>query len=229
MKRCQRCSVFIPACRERCPLCQGSLSPLEPGQSSPGPGLDQEVFPQLPTLYRKHNLFFRILIFLSILGGTVAVVLNILLFRQGLWSLFVLAGIGCGWFAILVGTRRRSSFSKWLLYDVVALSLILLFVDWLTGWNLWAVDYAIPGLCVMGMAVITTIALVMYRRIQDYIIYLVVNAGFGLVPLVFILTGLADVIWPSVLCIALNLLLLSGLVLFAGKDTRTELKKRLHL
>lgn len=229
MKYCKKCHVYVPETRSQCPLCQAALFP-SPDASSPPDFWDQEeVFPVIPTFYHKYNLLFRVMIFVSILIGVVATVLNMLLFTDSWWSLFVLAGIAAIWVTVAMATRKRSSFSKQILYQVVTLSLILLFFDWLTGWHLWAIDFVIPGLCVCATLAISIMAIIMHQRIQDFVIYLVVNALFGFIPVVFILTGWADIIWPSVVCIAISLLSLSGLILFAGKDTRSELKKRLHI
>lgn len=230
MKSCKKCNVFIPGGREKCPLCQGALT-KQSSEDLPHEGFwnGEEIFPIIPTIYRKYNLLFRIMIFSSITVGIIATVLNMLIFNDSWWSFFVLAGIGAIWVTVAMAAHKRSSFSKQILYEVVTLSIILAIFDWITGWHLWALDYVIPGLCVCAMVAISIMSIIMHHKIQDYVIYLIVNALFGFLPLIFILTGCVDVIWPSVVCIAVSLLSLSALVLFAGKDTRSELKKRLHI
>lgn len=230
MKTCKKCRVSVPACRERCPLCQGILAGDSIEEMTKEEAKkESEIFPYIPTVYRQHNFLFRVLIFASAVVGVTAFVLNLLIFDDGWWSILVLAGIGAVWVTVAMAVRKRSSFCKRILYQVVTLSIVLVLFDWITGWHLWAVNYVVPGLCILAMLAIAIIAMVMHRRIENYIVYLVVTMIFGVFPLLFLLTGWADVTWPSVLSVALSVLSFTGMILFAGKDARVELKKRLHL
>ena len=56
-----------------------------------------------------------------------------------------------------------------------------------------------------------------------------IDALFGIVPLLFLLLGWLRVFYPSVICVAVSLLSLCALLLFEGERMRMEVKKRLHL
>lgn len=65
--------------------------------------------------------------------------------------------------------------------------------------------------------------------VSNYIIYMVLSAMFGIVPILFVLLHWTDVLWPTVFTAAASIIYLAGLLLFIGRDTVSELKKRLHL
>ena len=90
-------------------------------------------------------------------------------------------------------------------------------------------DFAVPFLFFTGMGCTFVLAMLSRRKMPDHVIYFVVSAGFCLLPPVFLLLGWAKVLWPSVICAACGIIALSGVALFAQKDTLSELKKRLHL
>lgn len=224
MKYCPSCRVSVPSSRSHCPLCQGALAP---GGSDTA--YDGEIFPHIPTLYRQHSLLFRLLIFASILVAVVAGVLSLLVFTEGFWSLFVLAGVGAMWLTLAVAVRKRSSLTKRILYQLVTWGVVLVAFDALTGWRGWSMDFAVPFLFLTGMGCTFVLAVLSRRKLPDHIIYFVVSAGFCLLPPVFLLLGWAKVLWPSVICAACGIVALSGVALFAERTTRSELKKRLHL
>lgn len=221
MKYCKKCSVSIGAPRKQCPLCQGELVDKH--------GPEQEVFPHIPTVYKQFNLFFRILIFLSILTGVTVLGINMLTRGSGGWSLIVLGGIGYMWVTIIATVHKKNNISKTILYQVVLFSVAAIGADLLSGWGRWSVNYVIPMLCVFAMFAIAIIARVMNHTIDEYVVYLLIDGIFGVVPLVLVLTNAASVVWPSLVSVAVSVLFLSAILLFARHDIWGELKRRLHL
>ena len=116
--------------------------------------------------------------------------LNLLIWPQRWWSLFVLAGVGAGWATVAQAIRKRSSFCKHVLYQVVTVGIVVVLFDLMTGFGHWSFNYVIPALCVFAMVVIAIIAAMGHRSISNYIIYMVVSAVFGLIPLLFLLNYL---------------------------------------
>lgn len=223
MKYCEKCKVLVPSGRERCPLCQGFLSD---GKTQ---GHDDEIFPYIPTVYHQHNLLIRVSLFLSITLCVVCFALNLLVWNSNWWSMFVLAAEAASWATIMQAIRKRSTFCKHVLYQMVTIAIVVVLFDLMTGFHRWSFDYVIPALAAFTMTVVASIAVVGHRLIGNYIIYMVVSAVFGIVPLLFLLVGWTQVLWPTVLTASASVIYLAALILFVGNDTRIELKKRLHM
>jgi len=58
---------------------------------------------------------------------------------------------------------------------------------------------------------------------------LIIDSIFGITPIVFLLTGLLQVVIPTIVCIGVSIVSLSALIIFEGENMKGELKKRLHI
>ncbi len=221
MRYCDKCKVSIEGERKNCPLCQR--------ETVEAVGESREVFPTIPTVYHRYNLFFRILIFASVVAGVVSVTVNFLLPTRVWWSFFVVLGVLCMWAITSVAVKKRRNIPKNVIYQVILISLLGVLWDFITGWYGWSLDFVIPITCTAAMIAMAVIARVMKLRFEDYIIYILLDAVFGIVPTVFLVTGLLRVTLPSVICVAASLISLAAVFLFEGERIRTELKRRLHL
>ena len=223
MKYCDKCRVKIIGSRTSCPLCQAPVTALDDD--------DQEIFPLVPTIYHQYNLFFRGLIFASIVVGVIAIVLNILLppGHYHSWAFFVLAGIGCFWLVLVVAVRKRANIMKNLLYQTVLFALLMALWDFLTGWRGWSVDFAIPILFFVSLTTMFILTKVLRSYLAEELVYLCINILLALVPIIFVLTGILKVRWPSIICAATAVIALAAILLFMDRTLRRELRRRLHM
>ena len=220
MKHCDKCNVNVKGNRTTCPLCQAVLSGETEGK---------EIFPVIPTIYTEHSLFFKILVFLSILAAVTSATINVILPQKGWWSLFVIAGIVCMWLIIFAAAKRRKNIIKNIFFQVVFISVLAILWDVLSGWNRWSVEFVIPILCVSATIAISIIAKVMNLYFEDYIVYVMLNALFSIISIILLLSGVIHIILPSLVCIAANIVSMSALMIFEGGSLIGELKRRLHL
>lgn len=221
MKECNKCGVRVSVPRERCPLCQATLTGGEEGSC--------ETFPDVPTVYRQWGLLFRILIFASVAACLIAGTINLLLPASGLWSLMVIGGVSCMWVTILTAIFKRRSLYKNILYEVVVISALLSLWDLFTGWHGVVFAYVLPSLCLFAALSILILATVKREKPADYVVYLLVDQIFGLVPVILGLCGLLTVRWPAYIFFIVSFLLLLGVLLFHGHDLIAELRRRLHM
>ena len=54
-------------------------------------------------------------------------------------------------------------------------------------------------------------------------------SAFGIVPVIFYLTGILNVRIPSVICIAVSLISFFAILIYEGRNMLKEIEKRLHL
>ena len=222
MKRCPKCQVEVAGADTRCPLCQGPLQPVDDRHEA-------GIFPVLPTAYRRHSLFFRILILCSIAVTVVCLVINFLLPQGGWWSLFVAAGVGCMWLSLAISIRKRHNVFKNMLYQVVAAATVVVLWDAWTGWHGWSLDYVVPILCMATLIAMGILALVKRWRVQDYLIYLAIICFFCVAPIAFLLLGWVQTAYPTLICVGGSVISLAALLAFRGGNMLQDLKRRLHL
>lgn len=221
MLNCKKCGVQITGERKRCPLCQGELN------GTPEP--DTEVFPRLPDNSGRYHLIFRLLIFLSIAGVVICAAVAVLLPQSAGWWWYVAAAVVCMWLCLANVLWRRHNIPKNILWMIFWLSLLSFAWDYFTGLHRWSLDYVIPFLCVVGMAALGVIGPVIGLRLQEYLIYLIIDALFGVAPALFLLFGWSQVRWPAVVSVAMSVLSFAALLVFQWDNLKVEIKKRLHL
>lgn len=216
MKQCEKCHVEVSGERGHCPLCQAKLS----GKGTP------ETFPLVPTVYQEFHFLFRMLIFLSISVAVAAVAVNLMWEDSGWWSVFWVAGAVCLWILLALAVRKRKNIPKWILYQIVLLSAICAVWDLATDRHGWSVDYAIPILCLVGLASFAILSKVLKWRADYFLVYFGATALFGLVPVIFYAAGLLSVIYPTVICAAGSVISLAALCVFKGESMLEEVKRR---
>ena len=220
MKYCNNCNVNVTGNRKICPLCQGHLI---------GDKYREEVFPRISFAYIEHGKFFKMMLLISIIAATITVSVNILLPQRGAWSLFVLGGLGSVWVSIMTAINKRKNIPKNIVYQVMTISVIVFIWDILTGWRGWSVNYVIPFVCFFAMISMATISKVRNLHIDDYILYIIIDGLFGIVPVIFIIFGFLDVLYPSLICIATSVISLSAIIIFEDKRLIAEIKRRMHV
>ena len=225
MRYCQACKVHLPDDAAHCPLCQGPVSPAP----QPGAPAHSSAFPAVPMVYKKYNLFYRLLVFCTVAAVVVCFGINYLLPQSGLWSLFVAGGAGCLWISLADAVHRRRNPPRGILNQVILLGLLALVWDLCTGWRGWSITFVIPFICLLAMAAMAVVAKVIRLPISDYLIYLCVCGGFGILPILSLALGWVSVRWPSLLCAGGSVLSLTALAVFEGEKMLSELRRRLHL
>lgn len=221
MRYCSSCQVTVTGARARCPLCQNLLT----GDIAP----ETEVFPRLPAPRYSRQLLYKLINLTAIVSMVICLAVNWMLPEQGAWSIFACVGILGAWVTTAVGVSQRRNIIKsitWVLFLISALTILL---DRMSGWLGWSLDYVFPCLCVASMASMIVLSLAMHIPPNEYLVNLVLASAYGVVPLIFVLTDVVGVIYPSVICVAVSVIIVAWLWIFEGKGIRRELKKKLHL
>jgi hypothetical protein len=221
MKYCEKCKVNIIGKRNSCPLCQGILQGQDDNQ--------HDIFPEIYLEREEYSFMLKVLLFMSIVTVTVAVALNVLFPLKGAWSVFVIGGIASVWASIISAIHKRKNLPKNIIYQVVLLSIISVIWDRMTHWKGWSIDYVVPLICVAAMISMALISKIRRQRIEDFMVYFILDGLFGIVPLIFMLTGILNVIYPSLICIVSSVISLSALLIFQGEKMIAEVKRRTHM
>lgn len=220
MQYCEHCKVHIRSNRKYCPLCQNTLS---------GTGSEQEeIFPVIPVTY-QNNLILRIMIFISVSIVVISIAINTMFPVNVNWSMFIIAGILCMWISLAMVIRKRYNIPKSIMWQVAVISILAVIWDMGIGWRGWSLDYVIPIACVVTMIVMYVTAKIMRLGVRDFIIYLLLDGLFGIIPVLFLVFNALNVMYPSIICVTVSILSLSAIILFEGENIKEELDKRMHL
>lgn len=222
MQYCRQCHIHIRGNRERCVLCGKTLITTDAETGN------EEVFPKIPPAYESH-LAIRILVFISITAIAVSFALEKIFPTTVNWPLFVIFGIFSTWLGFIVVLWKRHNIPKTILWQVVIVSLLSVFWDWQTGWNGWSLEYFIPIVYVAAEMVMYITARAMRIRTREYITYALLDSIFGIIPVLFILFHLVEMVYPAIICVTISVIFLAAIFIFQGENIIKELKKKTHI
>lgn len=221
MQQCEHCKVNIKGNNHNCPLCGGIL--MGKGDAN------EDTFPHIPTIYQEFNIFIRIMILVSMVTVIVSFAINVIFTKDSKWSLLVASATACMWASLFLIIHKKNNIAKTIVWQVGLISILSFLWDRSMGWIGWSLDYVIPSICVVSMIVMAIGAKLLKIGARDLIVYILVDAIFGFVPIIFILSGWLNVLFPSVICVAASAISLSTLIVFEGDNMRAELNKRMHI
>lgn len=188
---------------------------------------DGNVFPKTNNNRQIFNLFFRGLLFLTIAGLLICIMINISL--GGTWSKYVFLGLLSFWTVVYATLRLKYNLAKNIVWLVFILSTVSVIWDWMFGFVGWSIDFVIPILCSIAIVGITVVARVQKFKLEDYLMYLLLDLLMGFVPFILSLFGLVKIKVPTIVCVSVMIATIVALIVFRGKALKNEIIRRMHL
>ena len=226
MKTCPHCHIRVGGDTGYCPLCQNRLTGEQGTPWFP---------PTAPRIHRA-SLFYKVVacvvLTLTVIAGAVDFLLvddphlhfSLLMLVWGLAALAVLR----------VLLRRRYNGPRLVFNLLLLVSALIVFTDGFTGYTGYSLDLVVPILCSVTLVCNFIFAFLHSRFTANALVYLLMNIGVGLLPYILLFfridRGRIDGhSIPWVLCLIISVVTFLGLVIFKGRDLRSEIEKRLHL
>ena len=219
MKYCNTCQVQVSTPSTLCPLC---AAPLVKGEQ------DETLAYPLTQPKKGYNFIKRLLLFLSGMALLGSIAIN-LVFTPGFWWWPLAATVMVyAWAVVLHAMRRGGNGAGKILMQVVCLSALVVLIDVETGYRGWSTTVMLPAIFCGGIISVVVLILVNRTSWAGYVMYQVILALFGFVPLVLFFTGYATnflaALGPALLAAASLLMLF----LFSDKSIKNEFRRRLR-
>lgn len=219
MRWCYKCNVSVNTTSSRCPLCYSQLEGNE----------DDAIFPYVPTVYIKHKLFIKVLLFISFLSSIICTIVNYLISGKIGWAWFVIAGIMSFWVTFIIGIKGRHHIIRMMFAEVIGILVGSVIWDYLTGFYAWSITYVLPFLSIAYMSVLLFLGIFLKNIFRDYVVYIYLNFLIGIIPLYFVIKNMVTVEWPSMICVIFSIFALLFFAIFNYRQMRNELERRLHI
>ena len=189
----------------------------------------QDQFPDHQEVVRKGKTVFQWITFLCIALAVVSFVINATLTPDLNWFLLALAVAVSTWVVFAVGFYKRHNPLKNGIWEMAVFSIGCVLWDKFTGGLGWSLDYVIPILCMVLMVATVMVSWIQKLKVQEYLIYHMLDGLIGLLPLLFMCLGYVNNRVCSIICGGISILFLAGQVIFRGKEMLAELQKKLHV
>ncbi len=218
---CNSCKVHILGERQRCPLCGGALT----GEGEP----DTQLYPIVPPPRYSRHFLLRLISFVVIAGIAVSTAVNAIVSPGVWWSLFVSAGLICSWLTLAVAVSKRSHILKNIAWQLFLITVLAVLWDLATGWRGWSLDYVLPCSCMASMGSMYILSKILKIPARELVFYLILDSVYGVIPIIFVLTGLLHTAIPSILCIMVSVISIAAILLFEWRDIKEVIIRKFHV
>ncbi len=221
MQICQKCNVKIRGRKECCPLCQGRLKEVE-GEENPS-------FPVLEKRKISNITFLKMCTFIFIASEIIFGTINIM--TEGKYSFIgpVILGLFVAWIDVLATMYLRNNLIKVITFEVFVAIVVDFYIDLKTRFYGWSVHWMIPLTLIMLAVITICTALILKLRLDEYILYIVMDFVVSLLQIIFIRNGMNSFPWPAVISIMFYMILIAALVIFRFRDLKNASEKMFNI
>ena len=218
MSRCKKCNVIILDDTDRCKNVLDSTG--EPGVNT---------YPNAIGVNRKFRLLENLLLFLSIVAGCLMIAINHMLDADIAWSLVVCLILIYANAVLRMAIIGKYGYMFKTLSLVILAVLMLLGIDYLTGYKGWSLDYVLPlGVLLIDLALLI-LTLVNRRNWQSYMMAQILAILLSLIPVGLRLGGIIKFPYLVWIAFGTSVFLFLGTLIIGDRRARTELKRRFHV
>ena len=141
----------------------------------------------------------------------------------------VMLGLFVGWITVLTTMYLRNNLLKVITWEVIVAIVVDVYIDIKTGFKGWSVNWMIP-LTLIALAIATIIiAHVLKLRLDEYILYIVMDIVMALLQIIFIKNGKNTFPWPAVISIMAYLIMLAAVLIFRFRDLKNAFEKMFNM
>lgn len=219
MKKCDKCNVNISNNINNCPLCSNKLEKINDDFE-----LDYPEKYKLPF----NKFILKLIAFFSISCSLICISINIVFTPTVLWSVLVIYCVLYLWFNIQYLIKPNRNFAMFVLTQIIGTSVLTFLIDFLLTKGRWSINYVIPFIFILGSSIISLTCIIKPMKFYNYNIYQLVVIILSFCPMISVLFNVTTVLWPSLLATIYSVITLIGMFIFADKETKHEIKKRLH-
>lgn len=222
MKHCRRCDIDIIDGRAICPLCDSVLE---------GKDNAEATYPEVAYEMQRFLFVKRLFYFGLLVVGATSVLINYYTFQHfhGIyWSLIVLVAMVYCWFTVSYTLTNHTNLGAKVIFQAVGALLITVIVDYVTGYRGWSLRFVIPGILLLADFALLALMALRPERWQGFFMCQLAVCVLSVVPVVIAYAGLIDNMFLAILDCFILWLSLAGTIIFGGRRTRLELKRRFH-
>ena len=221
MQYCRKCKVKIRGRKECCPLCNGLLHEVE--------GEANFAFPVLEKRKISNITFLKMCTFLFIASEIIFGTVNIMTDNKYSFIGLVMLGIFVAWIDVIATMYLRNNLIKVITFEVYVAIVVDFYIDLKARFYGWSVHWMIPMTLIM-LAIVTIItASVLKLRLDEYILYIVMDFLMSLLQIIPIRNGMNSFPWPAVISIMFYMILIAALVIFRFRDLRNASEKMFNI
>jgi hypothetical protein len=220
MSRCNICNLEIIDETEQCPLCGSVLEHT----------IDVEnMYPDVKVRARKLMLISRIYLFVAIIVEVILVYANIVTESDTWWSIITGLIFFYCYMLLRYAILGRSGYRIKVLFLSLLAILMLVAIDFVSGYRGWSLNYVMPALIMAIDAAVLVLMFVNRRSWQSYMMIQIAMIIVAIIPVILYIFGIVTKINLALAALATSVFLFLGTLIIGDRRARVELYRRFHI
>ncbi len=231
LEKCPQCGVFLYRSLGVCPLCQCVTEELQQEEADRVKGIfgSGAPYPDVRRMKRLLRFIMKLVLFLFVVAEIVMILINYLTSVSYPWSLITGVVLIYIYLFLVYWINYDSGFAAKVGLQLLITMAFLFGIDYLNGMRGWSLQWAIPGIILLGDGIVFFLMMLNRSRWQSYLLLLLLMGVCSVTIIVLYFTGkIAGVVMPLI-CFAVTCLFIFGTILFGGSAAGRELKRRMHI
>lgn len=177
-------------------------------------------------LKKLTNILYLVLLTAAAITGLV----NVLTYgiTETWWSLIAIGSIAYVAMTLRYSIMRRASLAGILIRQSLGVQVLLVIIDYMTGFSRWSFNYAIPSLILFDVIAVVFLILINRLNWQSYFMYQIAITIFSFIPLILWASGLITSPLMSIITVILSVSVLFITIILGDRSVKKELKRRFY-
>ena len=231
MNKCRNCGIIVYDDTDVCPLCHSVLEEMTEQETKDaerfwGKG---SLYPDVRRRTKRLHFVMRLILFLFILTEIGLVSVNKIRTPQFWWSAICGVAMLYIYLSMLYWIRHDSGYAAKIGLQLTFTIALLLGIDFFTGMWGWSLQWAIPGVILLGDAIVFFLMMLNRQHWYSYSLLLLLVAVFSIVIIILYFVGIIENIVLPIVCFGVTGVYLLGTIIFGDREFTREMRRRFHM
>ena len=231
ISRCPNCNIILFHSGETCPLCHCVTQETEKEETDHIIDLfgDDAPYPDVEGRLRKLRLALRVILLIFVVAELLMILINKVTTVSYPWSFITGVALLYIYLSLKYWVDHDSGFASKVGLQIMITICLLFAIDSCTGMRGWALQWAIPGVLLLGDLVVALLMIINRSRWQSYILLLLLTGIISLFLIILYFAGRIESVVMPLICEVVTCLYLFVLILFGGRKAEHEFSRRFHI
>lgn len=186
-------------------------------------------YPDVVGRQRKLRFALKLVLFTFVLAELLMILINYVTPVDYPWSAITGIGLIYIYISLKYWVSHDSGFASKVGLQITITICLLFAIDNCTGMRGWALQWAIPGVVLLGDIIVAVLMLVNRSRWQSYLLLLVFMAVIAFVLIVLYFAGQIESVVLPLISEVVTCFYLFVMILFGGRKATHEFSRRFHI
>lgn len=178
---------------------------------------------------KKSDKIIKILMLVSVAIAILLLVINKLTTPSIPWAALSNAGILYSWVVVIYSIKKNINIAGHVLLQLIALSALTIYMDYLLGEKGWSINIAIPIMIMIANLTMLILTIVSYKKYMKYAIYQLVIVLFSMLPVILVTEHIVQDKILSIIATSISVLNFIICLVLSAKDIKETIVRKFHV